>query len=263
VFLKRLRRHRLNKKSVPLLWYDILDAHLPQFGRLSPDDRGELVRHARVLLSEKSFEDCGGMILDETTRIAIAGHASLLLLHRKHNYFSNLFSIIVYPTNRLVHEKRAMPDGTVWEGDIELAGQSGKGTCVLSMEDIRRTSYDPKSSRNTILHEFAHVLDGEDGCYDGFPKFPSHTDSIGWIVAFSKEFERLRSCVEGRDSLPSCINAYGANNPAEFFAVVVEHFFQIPVRLKSLHPMIYDQLRGYFKQDPVVDWIWNLSLVSR
>ena len=46
------------------------------------------------------------------------------------------------------------------------------------------------------------------------------------------------------------IDPYGASNPAEFFAVVTESFFEQPRQLRAKHPELYDQLRGFYQQDP-------------
>jgi Mlc titration factor MtfA (ptsG expression regulator) len=46
------------------------------------------------------------------------------------------------------------------------------------------------------------------------------------------------------------INAYGATNPAEFFAVVTETFFEKPRELRSKHPELYSKLQEFYLQDP-------------
>ena len=48
----------------------------------------------------------------------------------------------------------------------------------------------------------------------------------------------------------SDIDKYGATNPAEFFAVITEMFFEKPRQLRMKHPELYDQLARFYKQDP-------------
>ena len=43
---------------------------------------------------------------------------------------------------------------------------------------------------------------------------------------------------------------YGATNPAEFFAVMTEYFFEQPHQLKARHPELYEELKVYYPQDP-------------
>jgi hypothetical protein len=47
------------------------------------------------------------------------------------------------------------------------------------------------------------------------------------------------------------LDTYGATEPAEFFAVSVEAFFERPHALRARHPRLYEELRNYFRQDPV------------
>jgi len=46
------------------------------------------------------------------------------------------------------------------------------------------------------------------------------------------------------------ISAYGATQPAEFFAVVTELFFEKPVDLRREHSELYEEFRQYYRQDP-------------
>jgi len=50
------------------------------------------------------------------------------------------------------------------------------------------------------------------------------------------------------------LNHYGATNPAEFFAVATEAFFEKPRQLKTRHPELYEQLACYYEQDPA-EWL--------
>ena len=50
------------------------------------------------------------------------------------------------------------------------------------------------------------------------------------------------------------MDEYGATNPAEFFAVATETYFEKPRQMKNKHPELYQKLRGYYKVDPD-EWI--------
>ena len=47
----------------------------------------------------------------------------------------------------------------------------------------------------------------------------------------------------------SDIDVYGATNPAEFFAVVTEYFFEMPSQLKKRHPELYEQIKNFYILD--------------
>ncbi len=46
------------------------------------------------------------------------------------------------------------------------------------------------------------------------------------------------------------MDKYWATNPAEFFAVATECFFEKPVQLKRKHPELYEEFMIYYQQDP-------------
>jgi len=50
------------------------------------------------------------------------------------------------------------------------------------------------------------------------------------------------------------MSKYGATNPAEFFAVVPETFFEKLRQMKKRHPELYEELWDYYKLDPV-EWL--------
>ena len=46
------------------------------------------------------------------------------------------------------------------------------------------------------------------------------------------------------------LDDYGGENPAEFFAVATEAFFERPVELRAKHTALYEELRAFYRQDP-------------
>jgi Mlc titration factor MtfA (ptsG expression regulator) len=64
-----------------------------------------------------------------------------------------------------------------------------------------------------------------------------------------KDYEKLRQATA--QSQPTLLSKYGATNPAEFFAVVTEFFFEKPKELKEIHPELYNELMQFYQQDPV------------
>jgi Mlc titration factor MtfA (ptsG expression regulator) len=101
---------------------------------------------------------------------------------------------------------------------------------------------------NVVLHEFAHQLDTEDGKADGAPMLPKRSHYGAWARILGQDFVKLREdAAHARDTL---LDYYGATNPAEFFAVATECFFEKPVEMRALHPELYQELRNYYCQDP-------------
>ena len=96
--------------------------------------------------------------------------------------------------------------------------------------------------------EFAHQLDQEDGAVNGAPLLPKTSMYATWARTLGHEYQDLREDAEA--DRPTVIDTYGAKNPAEFFAVVTEIFFEQPSELRAEHPALYEEFRQYFRQDP-------------
>jgi Mlc titration factor MtfA (ptsG expression regulator) len=50
------------------------------------------------------------------------------------------------------------------------------------------------------------------------------------------------------------IDPYAAENPAEFFAVLSEAFFEIPHAVRDDYADVYGQLAAFYRQDPAARW---------
>jgi len=228
----------------------MIETRVPVFSRLTADDQRELLGHARVLIEEKHFEGAGGLLMRDEVRVTIAAQAALLLLHRDTDYFPRLTSIIVYPTGYVAPDvKRA--DGGIWSEDDEaLLGHTQRDlrALVLSWDDVRAGAADPGDGHNLVLHEFAHQLDFEDGSTDGTPLLESGADARAWAEVFGEELEALRRAADAGEY--TVLDPYGAEDPAEFFAVATETFFERAAELAVRHPRLYDQLHRFYRQDP-------------
>jgi Mlc titration factor MtfA (ptsG expression regulator) len=251
-FLKERRRRDLRAQPVPEEWRAIISRNLPFFSRLEDADRKELLGHVHVFLAEKRFEGCAGLELTEEIQVTIAAQACLLLLHRKTDYYPRLLTILVYPSGFLVDQNRPI-EGVIWEeGKQGRLGETGlgMGSLVLAWDAARRGAADPSDGKNLVLHEFAHQLDFEDFVADGMPALGSRDEKRSWAEVMKVEFAALRAADE--TGIPTLLDSYGATNPAEFFAVATEAFFERPVALRRNRPKLYDELQRFYLQDPAV-----------
>jgi Mlc titration factor MtfA (ptsG expression regulator) len=248
--LRRWRRERLEKLPFPAEWLGILEERVPYYGLLSPDEQTQLQKLIRVFLAEKEFEGCGGLEMTDEIRVTIAAQACILLLNREHDYYAGLHSVLVYPSSYLAPSKSVDPVGVVHEGDQGRLGEAWlRGAIILSWDDVRRGSADLQDGHNVTLHEFAHQLDQEDGSFDGAPLLENVSHYRSWARVLLKEYKALGEAADrGQETL---IDQYGATDPAEFFAVITEAFFERPKALNEKHPELYEELRKFFHQDPL------------
>jgi len=252
---KQRRRARLRTAPFPASWVPILES-LPAYRALPPQDQRELQGHINVFLDEKTFEGCAGLTITDQIRVTIAAQACMLLLHRDTDYYPGLTSILVYPSGYVAQSKQLGPDGVTTEGPQPRLGESwngltsryGGGPVVLSWRDVVEGAADIHDGRNVVFHEFAHQLDAESGSLEGAPALDRRSKYLAWARVLGREYADLVS--ELRNGHPAWLNAYAATNPAEFFAVLTECFFEQPLKLKRQHTELYEQLAEFYRQDP-------------
>ena len=239
----------LRTEPVPDNWRDIVARNVPLAAGLSPEERERLLRLIQVFIHDKPFEGCGGLEITEEMRVTIAAHACLLLLHLEGPCYPTVKRILVYPS--AFQPKRVLPRhyAGVVPGPVAESGEAWRdGIVVLSWDDVQRGGADPADGDDVVLHEFAHALDQEDGDAGGTPVLDSPSLVRSWARVLSAHYEQLQRDVEGGRA--TVLDEYGASNPAEFFAVATETFFEKPDQLRTAEPDLYEQLRRFYRQDP-------------
>jgi Mlc titration factor MtfA (ptsG expression regulator) len=219
---------------------------------LEDAERDHLRTLIQVFVAEKNWEGAGGLELTDEIRVTISAQACLLLLGLPHNFYQNVQSIIVYPSTVVPPQRKPgffeNPSAPV-ELQHPIIGQAfHQGPVIIIWDAALRGGRNPEAGHNVIYHEFAHKLDMLDGAADGTPPLRGRAEYRGWVQTCSREYLRLKHDTEkGRTSF---LDAYGATNEAEFFAVATEHFFDRPLRMVAHAPDLYRVLKEYYHQDP-------------
>ncbi len=243
------RRRQFRLRPFPNAWRDILKQRVPYVRRLPADLQLQLKRHMQVFIAEKQFVGCAGLQITDEVRVTIAAQACLLLLNRRADYFPELRHILVYPDSFVVNRVGTDPTGVLQEHRQVLAGESwSEGKVVLSWTDVLSGAEVIDDGRNVVIHEFAHQLDQEDGRVNGAPLL-GRRDLQRWSEVFSHEFRKLQQQAEQQQ--PTLLDHYGATEPAEFFAVASEVFFEQAPRLAQEHPALYELLSRYYRINPL------------
>ncbi len=248
-WFKKRRRSRLANQQFPEEWPKILEKNVPLYASLPMEDKAELQRHMLVFIGERRFEGCGGLMITDEIKVTIAAQACVLLLHRKTDYYPGLSSVLVYPRAFIARRVRHLESGVVAEAPQILAGESWhRGSIALSWDDVRHGAADIHNGHNVVFHEFAHQIDGSSGKGDSTAVLKDRSSYIAWARVLQKDYNKLRRVVaRGRSTF---LSKYAAANPAEFFAVATEFFFEKPGKLKEIHPDLYNELRHFYQQDP-------------
>ncbi len=240
------------EKPFPDEWLKIIQKNVPVYNHLPEPLKKQLHSLVLIFLHQKYFEGCGGLKITDEIKVTIASQACMLLLNRKTSVFKKLHTILVYPKTYVA--KSISSDGTITiEGHSVRLGESWQnGPVVLAWDSIKGTTSEIGKWQNVVLHEFAHQLDQEDGSADGTPFFENRSQYLTWARILSEEYETLQKQVD--TGFRSVIDSYGATNPAEFFAVITEAFFENPKTLKTKHPELYQELSNYYNLNPA-EWV--------
>ncbi len=243
------RRRELAEQPFPDGWSAIIARNVPYVRALHPDERKRLDELIQIFIAEKHFEGCGGLTVTDEMRVTIAAQACLLLLNLPVSYYDRLSSVLVYPEGFAYDRETLGEAGLVTAEHVPVSGLSSSGGAIaLSWPDALAGSLRPDDGVNVILHEFAHQLDQLDDVMDGAPALDAVAQYREWARVLSAEYARLQG--ETSVGIPEIIGPYAATQPAEFFAVVTELFFERPRELREQHPALYDEFRQYYRQDP-------------
>ena len=244
------RRMRITQMPFPRPWRQILKRRMPYFRSLPAALQVQLKKHIQVFLIEKEFVGCDGIIIDDEIRVTIAAQACLLLLNRATDFYPNLKQILVYPSVFFVNNQEHRSGGVVSDRQRILSGESWQnGKVILSWQTAQADAANPVDGSNVVIHEFAHQLDQEDGNANGAPILDRMSDYSAWSKILNQEFDNLQRNAE--QDIPSLFSYYGATNPAEFFAVITEVFFERPDDFYREHRALYQELSLFYKLDPV------------
>lgn len=221
-------------------------------------------------IHEKQWWGAEGLVVTDRMKVIVAAYACLLVLGSdRFGLFPRTKEIILYPREFGERVQAVAPDGRVMDVEDVLLGESHyRGPVLLAWDSIepRRDESEEPADREclhvaseddgldeprvegyVILHEFAHALDNLDAVWTG-EHLVEETDIGSWIEDVRAEYESLvRASRRGRRTF---LDPYGAENPAEFFAVVTESFFETPSELKRRHPRLYERMRQFYAQDP-------------
>jgi len=243
-----LDRRAIRRSSTTPAQWAVAFASLPLLQGLSSDERHSLQELAILFCHRKVFEGAHGLVVTRPMALIIALQACLPVLKLGLEGYEGWVSVVVYPSG--FAPKRVVRDeyGVEHQVQSNLSGEAWqRGPVVLAWDETERAGI--IDGHNLVIHEFAHKLDMQNGVANGFPPLHPGMDSKAWTGALSAGFEDLQhKCNSGEDIDIDC---YAASSPAEYFAVLSEVFFERPDLLQHHYAAVYEQLRQYYRQDPL------------
>jgi Mlc titration factor MtfA (ptsG expression regulator) len=245
-------RARLLAEPFPDTWHQFLNANVAVYRLLPQGTQESLHNTLRIFVAERRWEGCGGLTITDEIQVTIAAQACLLLLGMEHDYFSQVSSILVYPSGFQVDQHHAGHGGLIEEEGVPVIGQAWRrGPVILAWDEVLADGREAGHGHNVVYHEFAHQLDFQGDWPHTLGRAEMRELERRWNEVMTAEYERLiRASEQGRATL---LDDYGATSPAEFFAVSTECFFELPVQLQRRQPRLYEILQLFYGQDPA-EW---------
>lgn len=262
------RRHILKNEPIPEDSWQWAVARLGFLHGLNTDELQRLRECVALFLHGKQISGAHGLVVTHEMRLLIAAQACILILGLDLDYYAGWVEVIVYPGEFLRHYEYVDDDGVVHDLAEPASGESWLGgPVILSWEDTAAA----ESGYNVVIHEFAHKLDMLNGEANGFPPLHPGMSQRAWSDAFSAAYAEFRLEVLDAEAdeavapdfflphgaepcMDRCLDPYAAEDPAEFFAVVSEAFFEMPLMVKRRFPAVYEQLALFYRQDPAQRW---------
>lgn len=228
------------------LWQTTIERY-PFTRVLTTAERARLRELVILFLDEKAVQGAGGMAVKDDVRLAIAVQACVLVLNLGLDCYRGWVEVIVYPDEFVAEYDYVDEAGVVHHVEQPMSGESwAGGPVVISWADVQEAG--TGGGYNVVIHEFAHKLDMLNGAPNGFPPLPADMSRAEWAAAFTSAYEDFCRKVDDWNDLP--IDEYAAENPAEFFAVLSEAFFESPLVVRGMYPDVYTQLTRFYRQDP-------------
>lgn len=248
MLFRRWRRKRVLDRHLvaDAAWHDLL-RQAPVLAGLAPSAQQHLRGLATLLLHEKRILPAGGFHLDESMQLRVAAFAALPVLELGLDWYGNFHAVLVYPEEFVVPARSWTDEfGVEHVGDEVLSGEAwDQGGIILAWPDVASSG---RGTHNVVIHECAHKLDMLDGSANGMPPLHRGMDPRAWTDAFTRAWEALNEQLE-RGQEP-WLDPYAAEDPAEFFSVCSEMFFEQPHAFREQLPAVHQQLAAWFRQDP-------------
>lgn len=231
---------------------------------LGAEENARLRTLSARFIAAKQFSGTHGLEVSDLMHVEIAAQACILVLELGLEWYDGWSEVIVYPSQFAPEREEVDEAGVVHLTRDPMAGEAWLGgPVILSYEDVALSADEDLrvAGYNVVIHEFAHKLDMRSGEPNGYPPLHDNMSAAAWKRAFAPAYEDFRQRVQAAEARPTHrvedalaqlpIDPYAAESPGEFFAVASEAFFETPELLAPAYPAVYDQLRLFYRQDPL------------
>lgn len=234
-----LRRQQIIAKPFPRHWESILVGQVAYFSALDELQRDRFRKMVMVFLDETRITGIRTDV-DDQTRVLVAASAIIPIFHLPGWEYRSLGEVLIYPDS---FDDSYQSDGEDPRNILGMVGTGHLSGVMILSKPALITGFSIAGDGNNVgIHEFAHLVDQADGSIDGIPPGVPPELVAAWVQWVGRE---LTTESETR----SHIKPYAYTNEAEYFAVLVEYFFEQPAILQQKNPELYKMMEKMFRQD--------------
>lgn len=234
-----VRRLRVMEQPFPQVWEAILRSKVAYFNALDDEQQKRFRLMVKVFLDETRITGIKTDV-DETTRVLVAASAIIPVFNFEDWEYTKLGEVLIYPAS---FSRDYQTEGNASRNILGMVGTGHlSGVMILSKPSLISGFDIANDKENVGIHEFAHLVDGADGAIDGIPPGVPVEVARSWIEWVGKE-------LDDPPAKHSHIRRYAYTNEAEYFAVLVEYFFEAPEILERKNPELYQMLTKMFRQE--------------
>lgn len=211
----------------------ILNQRNSYYAQLSDEGKLRFLDRVQEFLEGVDIIGRDGMAITEDMKMQIAAAAVQLTFGLERSDIPSVQTINIFPT--VFYSKLY---------NVHFKGLTTKnGIVSISWNDFEQGYANDSDRLNLGLHELAHALhiSIDDGSWD------KNVEELfyEWQEYALQFFRRLKN----REI--RFLRSYGASNMHEFFAVCVEHFFELPHEFRTELPLLYGRTALLLNQDPI------------
>jgi Mlc titration factor MtfA (ptsG expression regulator) len=218
---KRLKHNFLykkNKAEIERIYHPLLSKHILFYTHLSDEGRSKFMKRVYLFQKTKKFIGKDGIKITEELKCVISASAVQLTFGLKNYLIPHFNVIILYP--QPFYSK-------IFK--MRLKGSAARnGIIAFSLIDYYDGYLDDKDNLNLGLHEMAHAFE-IDNQYNQKPEIKFDE----WKKLTYTEFIHIK---QGNENW---LRKYAAQNTYEFFAVIIECFFESPEQMELELPDVY------------------------
>lgn len=233
LFKSIINRYFLYRK-LKIQYRYVLENKFKFYNTLSDKEKIRFGKRVQKFIDMKDFVPKGELTkVNPEMKVLIAATAIQITYGYPYVYFKHFWRIFVFDNTYFSEQNQ-----TYHKGEVNM-----KGIIALSWKSFEEGFMNENDGINLAYHEMAHALRLENAIYNSEYNFIDKNLLMEFTAKAKNEIKRIQN----GDSV--FFRHYASVNHQEFFAVVVENFFERPHEFKLYDEYLYHLTARLLRQD--------------